>query len=109
MTTLHVPTQQAKSRGRIVRMTWSRPTPAPHEFAAIAYPEDEGGYSVHAVHYPGVFSQGDTIEEARANIGEAFLALLEARRQHGETMEYSGRPLISVTPDCKRLWIAANG
>ena len=64
-------------------------------FDAIACPEDEGGFSVFAVHYPGVISQGETLEEAEANIAEAFLAI---RDVIGEDLEYSESPCVDVGP-----------
>lgn len=76
-------------QGRVVRVTWLEQRPAPHEFEAIAYPEEEGGFSVYAQHFPGVVSQGETIDEAKANIAEAFLAMLEAHRKGNESMGFS--------------------
>jgi predicted RNase H-like HicB family nuclease len=43
-----------------------------YECRVLVCPEDEGGYSVHALRLPGVVSQGETIDEALANISEAF-------------------------------------
>jgi len=41
-------------------------------FKVIIEPEPEGGYSVHIPALPGCASQGETIEEALANIKEAI-------------------------------------
>jgi predicted RNase H-like HicB family nuclease len=41
-------------------------------FKVIIEPETEGGYSVHVPVLPGCASQGETIEEAIANIKEAI-------------------------------------
>lgn len=41
-------------------------------FKVILEPEVDGGYSVHVPALPGCASQGETIEEALANIKEAI-------------------------------------
>jgi predicted RNase H-like HicB family nuclease len=91
--------------GNIVRITWRQQCPPSHEFTAIACPEDEGGYSIFAANYPGVISEGDTLDEAKQNIAEAFLAMLESRRKHGEGMAFSNDPPIGVSAGCIRLRI----
>jgi predicted RNase H-like HicB family nuclease len=98
-----------KTQGRIVRVAWLQQSPPPHEFAAIAFPEDDGGFSVFALNYPGVISQGDTLDEAKANIAEAFLAMLEARRNNGEQLEFSHAPTLELTDSCIRLRIKVDG
>ncbi len=97
------------SRGSVVKMKWTIQNPPPHEFLAIICPEEEGGFSIYAATIPGVISQGETEDEARQNIAEAFLAMLEACRKRGEPLPYSARPVIDVTPDCRRIWIALDG
>lgn len=98
-----------KTRSKIVKFKWQEQSPPPHEFEAIACPEEEGGFSVFATNYPGVISQGDTPEEAQSNIAEAFMAMLESRRKHGEKMDFSLAPWIEVTPNCRRLRIRVDG
>jgi len=44
----------------------------------IFYPEKEGGYSASIPALPGCHSQGETLEEALANIREAAEGWLEA-------------------------------
>ena len=70
-------------------------------FEAALVPEDDGGFSVFALNYPGVVSQGDTVEEATANIAEAFQAMRESRIKHVETMEFSQTPTVELTTDCQ--------
>jgi len=85
-------------------------TPPPHEFVAVLCPDvEEGGFSVFALNYPGVISQGETLEEAQANIAEAFMAVLESRRKHGEQMEYSSRSVVDHTPDCLHIRVTIDG
>jgi predicted RNase H-like HicB family nuclease len=45
---------------------------------AVFYPEKEGGYSASVPALPGCHSQGETLEEALANIREAAEGWLEA-------------------------------
>ena len=52
-------------------------------YTAVFHPEEEGGYSVTVPALPGAISQGDTLEEARENIREAVLGVLESRRKRG--------------------------
>lgn len=52
-------------------------------YTAVFEREEDGGYSVTVPALPGAISQGDTLEEARENIKEAILGILETRRQHG--------------------------
>lgn len=46
----------------------------------ILEPEEDGGYSVHCPALPGCSSQGDTLQEALANIQEAILGVLKVRQ-----------------------------
>ena len=43
----------------------------------VLEPSDEGGYTVHVPSLPGCVSEGDTLEEAQANIREAIEVYLE--------------------------------
>ncbi|HLD47737.1 MAG TPA: type II toxin-antitoxin system HicB family antitoxin [Desulfobaccales bacterium] len=43
----------------------------------ILEPSGEGGFTVYVPSLPGCISEGDTIEEALANIGEALVLYLE--------------------------------
>lgn len=47
------------------------------KYTAIFTPEEEGGYSVYVPTLPGCISQGETFEEATANIKEAIGLYLE--------------------------------
>ncbi len=52
-----------------------------------------GGYAAYVEELPGANTQGDTLEEARANLRDAVLQLLEARKMIlGE--EVSGHKVI---------------
>ena len=44
-------------------------------------PEDGGGYLARVPELPGCMSDGETVEEARANVMDAIVAWLEADRK----------------------------
>lgn len=47
----------------------------------IFEPSNEGGYTVYVPALPGCISEGDTLEQARANIREAIALWLEDGKQ----------------------------
>ena len=47
------------------------------KFSVVLEPSDEGGYTVYVPSLPGCISEGDTVEEALANIREAIKLYLE--------------------------------
>ncbi len=47
------------------------------KYTFILVPQDEGGYTVRCLELPGAISQGETKEEALANIKEAIELVLE--------------------------------
>lgn len=48
--------------------------------------EDDGGYTAECPAIPGCISEGDTVEEALANIREALEGCLESMAAHGEEL-----------------------
>ncbi len=51
---------------------------------AIFEKADEGGYIGYVAELPGANTQGETIEETRANLKEAVTLLLECYREDAE-------------------------
>jgi predicted RNase H-like HicB family nuclease len=96
-------------KGRILRLEWTHYATARHQFLAAICPEEEGGFSAFALHIPGVVSQGESEQEAQANIGEAFLAILEACRKREKPLPHSDEPVVELNEECKRLWITVDG
>ncbi len=92
-----------------VPMKKQSPSSILHEFEALLCPEEEGGFSVFALHYPGVISQGESLEEAKTNIAEAFIGMLESRNKHGEKMEFSQSPTVEMTPECQLVRVTIDG
>ena len=52
----------------------------------IIQPDETGGYNVSCPSLPGCHSQGDTIDEALANIREAIELYIEDMLENGETL-----------------------
>ena len=50
-------------------------------FTAVYQPAAEGGFVAFVEELPGANTQGDTLEEARANLREAVELILEANRE----------------------------
>lgn len=50
----------------------------------ILIPDPDGGYVVEVPSLPGCYSQGETKEEALANIREAIALHIESMLAHGE-------------------------
>ena len=46
-------------------------------FKVVLEPSEEGGYTAHVPSLPGCISEGETVEEAMANIREAVELYLE--------------------------------
>jgi predicted RNase H-like HicB family nuclease len=68
--------------------TYSSIVAADSEIEFIFEPQEEGGYYAYAPDLPGLHTQGDTLEEARANAEEALALYVEG-------LQEAGRPLRS--------------
>ena len=55
----------------------------PDEFEFIFEPQDEGGYHVYAPDLPGLHTQGETLDDARASAEEALALYVEEVRERG--------------------------
>lgn len=54
------------------------------KFTVVLSPEADGGYSAVCPAVPGCVSQGDSLDETLANVGEAILLCLEVRKEDGQ-------------------------
>lgn len=66
------------------------------EFDVMIVAESEGGYSVLVPELPSVATQGETIEEARANAREAIEGYLEVMHEDGLPIPTVHRDRIAV-------------
>lgn len=55
-----------------------------HRYTGLFERDDEGGYHAFVPALPGCHSQGDTLDEAVANLREAIELYIESLRDHGE-------------------------
>ena len=54
------------------------------QFTVLFEPAEEGGYTVHVPALPGLWTQGDTLEEAREMAREAIAGYIEGLVKTGE-------------------------
>jgi predicted RNase H-like HicB family nuclease len=59
---------------------------AAHELPVILTPDEDGGFVVECPVIPGCISQGDTRDEALANIRETIELCLESQAVEGWTL-----------------------
>jgi predicted RNase H-like HicB family nuclease len=64
------------------------------KYTVILEPQDEGGYTVRCLELPGAISQGETKEEALANIKEAIGLVIEVLSQ--DMMVRSNAEILKV-------------
>ncbi len=65
------------------------------KFTVVLSPEADGGYSVVCPAVPGCVSQGDSLDEALANVREAILLCLEVRKEEGQTAPVETPELVA--------------
>ena len=63
------------------------------KLTAVFEAAEEGGYIAFVEELPGANTQGETLDEARANLVDAVALLLEANREAAER-ELAGRVVI---------------
>jgi len=64
------------------------------KYTVILEAQDEGGYTVRCLELPGAISEGETREEALANIKEAIELVLEVLSQ--DLMVHSNAEILKV-------------
>ena len=57
------------------------------KLTAVFEPAKEGGYTSFIEEFPGVFSEGETVEEARANLLDALKLVVEYHRDEARKRE----------------------
>jgi predicted RNase H-like HicB family nuclease len=69
------------------------------KLTAVYVPAAEGGYSAFVEEIPGAISEGETLEEARANLADALRMVLECNREIARNNEppESHRESIELT------------
>lgn len=64
------------------------------EYTVIIHTAEEGGYWVEVPALPGCFSQGETIDEALANVRAAIELHLESLKEEGQEIPRDGGFMI---------------
>ena len=64
------------------------------DFKVLLEPDEDGGYVVTCPSLTGCYSQGETVEEALANIREAIELCLEELQDQGEPIPDPSKTLI---------------
>lgn len=64
-------------------------------FPVVLIPQPEGGYFVQCPTLPGCYSQGESVEDALANIKEAIELAVEDMVARGETPPSGGPPILT--------------
>jgi len=67
-----------------------------NDFTAVYQEAEEGGYIGYVEELPGAITQGETLEETRANLADAVQLVLEANREHNR-LELADGQLIRET------------
>lgn len=89
----------------IFRLEWF--SGSTYECRAVVCPEQDGGYSAHALRLPGVVSQGDTVDEAMKNLVEAFRGTIQVYRDEEQQIPWQDIGLDRPTGSVER-WILVN-
>jgi len=69
------------------------------KYRVVLEPDFEsGGFAISCPSLPGCHSQGDTQEEALANIREAIRAYLESLKKHSQPIPSEAEVEVDVAP-----------
>lgn len=63
-----------------------------YQYTAVFELAPEGGYVVTIPALPGLVTEGDTMEEARAMVKDAIRGYIESLVKHGEEIPVEPRP-----------------
>src|SRR5262245_44980528 len=87
--------------------SWKELGDRAYECKVLLCPEQGGGFSAHAIRLPGVVSEGETEEEALANIGDAFQAVIQAYIDSSSAIPW--QPIVVDRPaGSVERWILVN-
>jgi predicted RNase H-like HicB family nuclease len=65
------------------------------EYTVIVHRAEEGGYWVEVPALAGCYSQGETVDEALANIQDAIGSHIEALREDGQAVPEDGQIVLA--------------
>ena len=69
------------------------------KLTAVYVPAPEGGFSAFVEEIPGAISEGETMEETRANLADAVRMLIDCNREIARQIEppESRREVLEIT------------
>ncbi|PYV19369.1 MAG: antitoxin HicB [Acidobacteria bacterium] len=70
-----------------------------YTFTVLFEPAEEGGYVVTCPALPGLVTEGDTLEEARAMAEDAIRAYLESLRKDGLPVPADKKPALPAVQE----------
>jgi len=68
---------------RYVRLSHMNPDQLKFKLTAVFEPATEGGFTCHFEELPEIFSEGETMDEARANLWDALEQVMAYHREEG--------------------------
>lgn len=68
---------------RYVRLSHMNLDPLKFKLTAVFEPATEGGFTCHFEELPEIFSEGETVDEARANLWDALEQVMAYHREEG--------------------------
>ena len=71
-----------------------------YKIPLILEPQPEGGYTVTSPILPEVVTEGDTVEEAMANVKDALAAVVEAYQDLGRSLPRNAQ----IQDDNETVW-----
>jgi predicted RNase H-like HicB family nuclease len=63
-----------------------------YQYTAVLEPAPEGGFTVTVPALPGLVTEGDTVDDARAMVKDAVRGYLESLVKHGEEIPIEPSP-----------------
>ncbi len=81
---------------------------AVYQCRILICPEEDGGFSAVALKFPGVITQGDTLEETLENARDAFRETIQYYKEIGEPVPFKDVE-VDRGPGCFERWIVVNG
>jgi antitoxin HicB len=87
---------------------WSKFGNRTFQCRVLICPEEDGGYSAHAIRLPGVVSQGETVDEAIANVRDACQGAIQAYLEAGNSVPWVQDDSLDRPKGSLERWILVN-
>lgn len=77
------------------------------ECRGFVYADEDGGFCAYATRLPGVYGEGETVEEAFSDLCDAFQMALEIYREEGKQIPWRDRQVDEGRHGAE-LWAVVN-